>query len=120
MKMMSNNFRPEFLARITEIIPFAPITEEIAENIFKIQLKSLHNSLYRLGIELKISDVAIKYLAVNGFSSQYGARQIGGVIRTQLARPISKKIVSEEIKNGHTVTVDFNTEDQTLIWNIEN
>ncbi|MGL6037405.1 MAG: ATP-dependent Clp protease ATP-binding subunit [Soonwooa sp.] len=86
----SKRFRPEFLARITEIIPFSPITEEMAVNIFKIQMKSLKNSLTRLGIAIEVSDEAVKNLALNGFSSKYGARQISGVIRSQLARPISK------------------------------
>ena len=74
----SGKFRPEFLARITEIIPFAPITEQVAERIFRIQLKSLIQSLTRLGIDFEISDNAVHHLAVNGFSSRYGARQISG------------------------------------------
>lgn len=112
MQIMSDSgkFRPEFLARITEIIPFAPITEQIAERIFKIQLKSLIQSLSRLGIEFEISDEAVHNLAVNGFSSKYGARQISGVIRSQLARPISKKIVREEVKSGQLIKVDWDKE----------
>lgn len=112
MQIMSDSgkFRPEFLARITEIIPFAPITEKIAERIFKIQLKSLIQSLSRLGIEFEISDEAVHNLAVNGFSSKYGARQISGVIRSQLARPISKKIVREEVKSGQLIKVDWDKE----------
>jgi ATP-dependent Clp protease ATP-binding subunit ClpB len=119
MKIMteSGRFRPEFLARITEIIPFAPITEEMAEKIFSIQLKSLRKALTRLGIDFSISDSAIKNLALNGFSSKYGARQISGVIRAQLARPISKKIVREEVKSGQTISVDWNVETEELIWN---
>jgi len=119
MKIMteSGRFRPEFLARITEIIPFAPITEEMAEKIFSIQLKSLRKALTRLGIDFSISDSAIKNLALNGFSSKYGARQILGVIRAQLARPISKKIVREEVKSGQTISVDWNAETEELIWN---
>ena len=119
MKIMteSGRFRPEFLARITEIIPFAPITEEMAEKIFSIQLKSLRKALTRLGIDFSISDSAIKNLALNGFSSKYGARQISGVIRAQLARPISKKIVREEVKSGQTISVDWNAETEELIWN---
>ena len=118
MKIMteSGRFRPEFLARITEIIPFAPITEEMAEKIFSIQLKSLRKALTRLGIDFSISDSAIKNLALNGFSSKYGARQISGV-RAQLARPISKKIVREEVKSGQTISVDWNAETEELIWN---
>ena len=72
MKIMteSGRFRPEFLARITEIIPFAPINENMAEKIFSIQLKSLIKALSRLGIDFSISDKAIKNLALNGFSSK--------------------------------------------------
>ena len=66
MKIMtdSGRFRPEFLARITEIIPFSPITEAMAENIFKIQLKPLRNALQRLGMTFEISDAAVKELAL--------------------------------------------------------
>lgn len=121
MQIMSNSgrFRPEFLARITEIIPFAPITESIAERIFNIQLKSLHTSLTRLGITLKISDDAVRNLALDGFSSKYGARQISGVIRAQLARPISKMIVREEVKSGQTIHVDWNKEEEKLSWKVD-
>ncbi|RQO29739.1 type VI secretion system ATPase ClpV [Taibaiella sp. KBW10] len=118
MQVMSGNFRPEFLARITEIIPFAPITEKMAEQIFRIQLKSLTSALTRLGIGFDISPGALRNLAVSGFSSQYGARQIGGVVRTQLARPISKKIVGEEVKPGETISVDWDEASQTVFWKI--
>ena len=118
MKIMmdSGRFRPEFLARITEIIPFAPINENMAEKIFSIQLKSLRKALTRLGIDFNINDEAIKNLALNGFSSKYGARQISGVIRAQLARPISKKIVREEVKAGETINVSWNNEKEDLDW----
>jgi len=118
MKIMmdSGRFRPEFLARITEIIPFAPINENMAEKIFSIQLKSLRKALTRLGIDFNINDEAIKNLALNGFSSKYGARQISGVIRAQLARPISKKIVREEVKAGETINVSWNQEKEDLDW----
>jgi len=120
MKIMtdSGRFRPEFLARITEIIPFAPINENMAEKIFSIQLKSLRKALTRLGIDFNIDDEAIKNLALNGFSSKYGARQISGVIRAQLARPISKKIVREEVKAGETINVSWNNEKEDLDWMI--
>lgn len=110
MQVMTSHFRPEFLGRITEIIPFAPISEQIAESIFKIQLQSLSQSLLRLGINFTITDEASKNLAISGFSSKYGARQISGVIRTELARPISKKIVAEELKNGQEVAVGWDSE----------
>ena len=120
MQLMSGHFRPEFLARITEIIPFAPITESIAERIFNIQLKSLLDALLRLSIKFSISDEAVKNLAMTGFNSKYGARQIGGVIRSQLTRPISRMIVREEVKNGQEIAVSWNEEEQKVNWEITN
>ncbi|BAV05365.1 ATP-dependent Clp protease ATP-binding subunit ClpA [Filimonas lacunae] len=118
MDIMARNFRPEFLARITEILPFAPVNEAMAVNIFNIQLTSLLNPLHRLGIALNITDDARKQLALSGFSPQYGARQISGVIRSQLSRPISRMIVNEEVQKGHTIVVSLDAEGQ-LQWNVQ-
>lgn len=115
----SRRFRPEFLARITEIIPFSPITETMAQEIFKIQLKSLIKALLRLGIQFEITDTAVRNLALNGFSPKYGARQISGVIRLQIVRPISKKIVSGEVASGQKVKVDFDEDRKETVLMIE-
>lgn len=118
MQTMSIHFRPEFLARITEIIPFAPITESMAERIFHIQLKSLRDALSRMSIKLSLNDEAVKNLALTGFSSQYGARQISSVIRAQLARPISKMIIREEVKNGQEIVVSWDAMEHKISWEI--
>lgn len=120
MQLMSGYFRPEFLARITEIIPFAPISEIMAQKILEIQLQPLVKSLERMRITLDISEEAKKNLAITGFSSKYGARQISGVIRTQLTRPISKMIVAEQIKGGDRIEVGWDKEKLDIQWNICN
>ncbi|RYZ26097.1 MAG: ATP-dependent Clp protease ATP-binding subunit, partial [Sphingobacteriales bacterium] len=118
MQVMSSKFRPEFLARITEIVPFGPITEDIAGRIFRIQLKALIQPLQRLGITFTISDEAVHQLATMGFSSQYGARQIGGIIRSQLTRPVSRKIVADEIRSGHELQVSWDEEREQIRWQV--
>ena len=120
MQLMSGYFRPEFLARITEIIPFAPISEIMAQKILEIQLQPLIKSLERIRITLDVSEEAKKNLAITGFSSKYGARQISGVIRTQLTRPISKMIVAEQIKGGDRIEVGWDKEKLDIQWNICN
>ncbi|MCC9043544.1 ATP-dependent Clp protease ATP-binding subunit [Myroides sp. M-43] len=106
MELMTGSFRPEFLARITEIVPFAPITELMAREIFSIQLKGLIKAFDRLNIGFEITDNAKTELAILGFNSQYGARQISGVIRQEIARPISKMIVREKLLPTQKVLVD--------------
>ena len=116
MDRMSQYFRPEFLARITEIVPFGPINEKMATQIFDIQMRSLHDVLEKQNIILKITDPAKKYLALTGFTPKYGARQIGGVIRQQIRRPISKMIVSGQIEKGSEVILSLHEE--KLDWKI--
>lgn len=110
MELMQGHFRPEFLGRITEIVPFGPITETMAEEIFSIQLNTLIHAFNRLNIAFEITDLAKKKLAISGFTSQYGARQINGVIRQEIARPISKMIVREQLVAGEKIKVDWQGE----------
>ncbi len=117
MEIMTKYFRPEFLARLTEIVPFAPINENNIVRIFEIQMKDLLKALNKQGISLSISDEAKKNLAIKGFTPKYGARQISGVIRNQLRRPISKYIISGEVTKGNTVKINF--KDEKLEWVIE-
>jgi ATP-dependent Clp protease ATP-binding subunit ClpA len=114
MEIMAKYFRPEFLARLTEIVPFRSIGEESIVRIFDIQMKGLLEALDKQGITFTISPEAKKYLALHGFTPRYGARQISGVIRNQLRRPISRYIISGELKKGNTVSVDI--EGDQLTW----
>jgi ATP-dependent Clp protease ATP-binding subunit ClpB len=116
MDIMSRNFRPEFLGRLTEIVPFAPISEEVVQLIFDIHMKSLLKSLDELGIELNIHPKAKKNLAMAGFSAQYGARPILGIIRSQIRRPLSKLIISGKISKGSKVGINFSKNEYQWIY----
>ncbi len=117
MEIMTKYFRPEFLARLTEIVPFAPISEKSIIRIFEIQMKGLLEALDKQGIGFTIDEDAKKYLALNGFTPKYGARQISSVIRNQLRRPISKYIIAGELKKGSKVTASLAGEE--IKWKIE-
>ncbi len=115
MDKMSGKFRPEFLARITEIVPFGPRTEDMAVQIFNIQLRGLLEILKKKNITLEIEEQTRRMLALMGFTPKYGARQIGGTIRQQIRRPISKMIVGGEVQAGNTVTLGSGDNDE-LKW----
>ncbi|KAB1067324.1 ATP-dependent Clp protease ATP-binding subunit [Tamlana haliotis] len=105
-EIMSSYFRPEFLGRLTEIVPFAPISENIAVSIFNLHLqKELLNTAEQLGITLQIDENTKKHLALNGFSPVYGVRPLKGVIRNQLKRPLAKMIISNRINPPQVVQV---------------
>jgi ATP-dependent Clp protease ATP-binding subunit ClpB len=118
MEVMAGHFRPEFLARISEIVPFAPINESNVVRIFEIQLNSLVQSLNKMGIDFEIAEDAKKMIALDGFTPKYGARQLSAVIRNLLRRPISKYIISGELKKGSKVVVSKHAAEDKLEWNI--
>lgn len=118
MDIMAAHFRPEFLARLSEIVPFAPISEQNVVRIFEIQLKSLIDALYKQGIGFEIEEEAKAMLALSGFTPKYGARQLSGVIRNELRRPISKYIISGELKKGFTIVIRKHAEEKKLEWEI--
>ena len=105
MDIMQNYFRPEFLGRLTEIVPFSPITEETVTRIFEIHLKGLLKLLEEQNIRLELTPEAKHKIALMGYNPQYGARPIIGIIRKELRHPLSKKIITGEIKQGDTVKV---------------
>ncbi|MBP5398313.1 MAG: ATP-dependent Clp protease ATP-binding subunit [Bacteroidales bacterium] len=107
MNIMQDYFRPEFLGRLTEIVPFSPITEETVTRIFDIHLKGLLKLLDEQEITLEIDPESKKKIAMMGFNPEYGARPILGIIRKQLRNPLSKMIISGEIKAGDKVTLVF-------------
>jgi ATP-dependent Clp protease ATP-binding subunit ClpA len=117
MEIMSNHFRPEFLGRLTEIVPFAPISKENVVKIFDIHMKSLYKSLKDKGISLDMDQNVKEKLAMSGFSPRYGARPIVGIIRSQLRRPLSKMIIADEIRRGSAVKLTLG-EDGNVVWNI--
>jgi ATP-dependent Clp protease ATP-binding subunit ClpA len=113
--IMSTHFRPEFLGRLTEVVPFAPINIEIAKAIFKLHLSRLQEQLISIkNISFDLSESALEYLTNKGFSKKYGARPIAGTVRTYLKKTISKLIISEAILENETIVLDIKEDE--FIW----
>ncbi|GLU56976.1 ATP-dependent Clp protease ATP-binding subunit [Dyadobacter frigoris] len=117
MEVMAKYFRPEFLARLTEIVPFAPISEENVVKIFDIHLKGLTDLMEKQGITLQMTDEARKYIAMQGFTPRYGVRPLKGVIRNQLRRPISRMIITGEVGKGSVIFLDMEDTGE-VFWKI--
>ena len=119
LEVMQGQFRPEFLARLTEIVPFSPITEEMIDRIFDIHIKNLLKTLHEQNVELEIDETARKYVTKVGFNAHYGARPILGIIRKEIRRPLSKLIISGDINAGDKVTMKYDEEKKQISWDID-
>lgn len=115
IEVMAQYFRPEFLGRLTEVVPFAPIDENVAKQIFNLHFGRLQEQLIKQkNIQLNLSDEALQHLANKGYSPKYGARPIAGVIRTYIKKSVSRLIVSEQIKSGDNIVINYRNGE--LIW----
>ena len=118
MELMSRHFRPEFLGRLTEIVPFGPIRQENVEKIFDIHLQHLLQLLQKQQIGLEVTAGARRHLALMGYSPQYGARPLREVIRGQLRKPLSRMIIDGTLRKDMKVTLDIKNDQ--LDWTIIN
>lgn len=120
LDVMQGQFRPEFLARLTEIVPFSPITTEMIDRIFDIHIKNLFKTLNEQNILFEIDKSARNYITSVGFNAHYGARPILGIIRKEIRRPLSKLIISGDIEPGDKVIMKYDTESKAICWDISN
>ncbi len=118
LEVMQGQFRPEFLARLTEIVPFSPITEEMIDKIFDIHIRNLLKTLREQNIDFEIHESARKYVTKVGFNAHYGARPILGIIRKEIRRPLSKLIIAGDIKAGDKVIMMYDEINKSINWEI--
>ena len=114
----TKRFRPEFLGRRMNIIPFSPITEGVALNILDIHLRSFVKILKLQNIQLEATEAARKELVKSGFSPMYGARPLKDTIEDRLATAMANKMIAGEIPKGSHVKVDWDAVKEEFLWEV--
>ncbi len=114
-RALKDVFRPEFLNRVDEIIPFNSLGEKEALKIAEIMLSSLSSMLEEKGIRLVINDEAKAYLAKNGCDERNGARPMRRLISSKLEDKIAEAIIRGNLNPGDTCTVGVQDDDIALI-----
>ena len=90
MRVLQDNFKPEFLNRIDEIIIFHKLEKEQLGKIVSIQLKRLEKLLTERGYILEVSAPAREYLAEVGDDADFGARPLKRAIQYELQDPLDE------------------------------
>ncbi len=105
MEALREDFRPEFLNRIDEIVIFNPLRPKDIEKIADIQLKEVEERLSVKSIKINIDAEARKYLAKEGFSPEFGARPLKRLIQKLVLDSLADKIIRGELKDGGKVKI---------------
>ena len=104
---LRENFKPEFLNRLDEVIIFHPIDQKMLRLIIDLQLKELQKRLDGKNIKLTLSAAAKKYLTEKGFDPAYGARPLKRVIQNDIMDELALEIIEGRIVEGDKVKADI-------------
>ena len=112
-------FRPEFLNRIDEIVAFDSLTNEQLLQIVDLMISDTQKVLNDRNIGLILTDEAKKYVLTKGTDLKYGARPLRRAIQRYVEDELSDMILKSELTNGKKVLVDYDKEQDKLVFNIQ-
>ena len=111
--LLKQTIRPEFLNRIDETIMFTPLNQEMIEQVVGLQISAIRKMLGRpmeqggSGIDLRVTDDAIRYIAKEGYDPQFGARPVKRALQRLVLNELSKSIIAGKINPAKPVIVDM-------------
>ena len=118
VEALKNLFRPEFLNRVDEIIPFDSLTENELIQIIDLLIDKTNEALKSKDIVLELNDEAKKFLLSKGTDLKYGARPLRRTIQNYIEDNLADKILRSELKAGQKVEVTLNEAKDELNFNI--
>ncbi len=105
LDVVGQQFRPEFINRIDDLVVFHPLGREQIRAIVDIQLSYLCRRLAEREIRLELTDAARDQLADAGFDPVYGARPLKRAIQQQIEDPLAQRILAGDFSPGDAIVV---------------
>lgn len=105
--ILKTHFRPEFLNRLDDILPFLPLKKEDMEKIAEIQLEHVQKRLKDRSITLSWTKELLKYLAEEGYDPGFGARPLKRLIQQEVLNRLSDAILQGKIGNKDRVELTY-------------
>jgi ATP-dependent Clp protease ATP-binding subunit ClpB len=103
--LLKQQFRPEFLNRLDEIVYYKPLTKPEIYKIIDLILAKLAKRLEDKHLVLKVDDNAKKYIADKGYDVSYGARPLKRLIQSEVETLIAKKIIKDNPASGSEIRI---------------
>ncbi|OGD67721.1 ATP-dependent chaperone ClpB [Candidatus Campbellbacteria bacterium RIFOXYC2_FULL_35_25] len=107
MKALKDNFRPEFINRLDEIVIFDILSPEVIKEIVNIQIGIVRKRLIEKEIKFNLSESILSYLSKEGYNPQYGARPLKRLIQNKILTPIASSMIENNMMVGGSVSIDM-------------
>ncbi|OUO75879.1 ATP-dependent chaperone ClpB [Anaeromassilibacillus sp. An250] len=105
--LLKQQFRPEFLNRLDEIVFYKPLTRDEIGHIVDLQMVDLQRRLADKQLGVKLTPEAKTFIVDSGYDPVYGARPLKRFIQSKVETLIAKKIIQGNIKPRETLLVDY-------------
>ena len=107
MKQVKKTFKPEFLNRLSGAVVFHDMVKQMATLILQKKLRELDSKLETRQVNMKLSPDAFEYILKEGFTPEYGAREMDRVISQKLKPLLMREILFGSLKKGGNITIDI-------------
>ena len=107
MKQVKKTFKPEFINRLSSIVVFHDMDMHMAQLILEKKLRQLHEKLVAKNVNLTLTPEAFDFLLHEGFTPEYGAREMDRVISQRIKPLLMKEILFGSLQNGGNVTIEL-------------
>src|SRR5262244_293784 len=109
-------FTPEFRNRLDATIPFASLTPEIIEQVVDKFILQLEAQLGDRDVTFDLTPEATRWLGEKGYDDAFGARPLARVIQENIKKPLADEILFGKLKDGGTVRVLLDRENDKLAF----
>ena len=107
LNSLKKKFEPEFLNRVDVITVFKPLSKNQLAYIAKNLIVNLSDRLHKKGLNIKLTENAVKYLIDKGLNIEYGARPLRRIIEQEIEDPIAEALITGNLSNNDTIVVEF-------------
>ena len=107
-KELKKFFAPEFRNRLDGVVTFGKLTKETMIKIVNKFLTELQVQVKEKGIKLKTTGEAVEWLVDKGFNKKMGARPLQRVIDKEIKRPLARRMLFGDLKDGGLVSIFVN------------
>ena len=115
--LLKQQFRPEFLNRIDEIVFYKPLTKSEIFSIVDLLVKDLQKRLKDKQLDVVLTDSAKQYVVDSGYDNAYGARPLKRFLQSKVETLIARKIIEEDLAPNTKLVVDYDGD--KLLVNVE-
>jgi ATP-dependent Clp protease ATP-binding subunit ClpB len=108
--LLKQQFRPEFLNRLDEIVFYKPLTKGEIFSIIDLMIDDLRKRLKENQLDVEFTDSAKNYIVEQGYDPNYGARPLRRFLQRKAETLIARKIIADDVAPNTTLTVDYDGE----------